>query len=129
MVAHSTNAEEDPRATVVADLMRHAAELIRAELALARAEFADEARRARRSITLLLVGAGALQCGVLFLGVALPAALGAGPLVVIIIAASVITAGLLAMLVAWHQVARPRFVRTRRRLTTSTPPTPEEPLQ
>jgi hypothetical protein len=116
---------DDGNTKHVSDLMRHTAELIRAEVALARDELGEEARRARRGVTFLLVGTLTTQCGVLFLGVALPAALGASPLEIAVIAAVIITIGLLMTLLAWVLMTRPRFVRTRQRLVNPQTPSVE----
>jgi hypothetical protein len=117
MTQHSAHTERDQTATVVSDLLRHAGELVRAEAELARDEFMEEARRARRSVTFLLIGTATTQCGVLFLGVALPAALGVGVLEITAIAAVVIAIGLATTLFGWLHVARPPFERTRHRLS------------
>lgn len=109
----------------MADLARHARELISAELELARDEFADELRRARRGVTILLIGVATTQCGVLILALALPAALGAGPGEAAAIASVVTGLGLVAMLIAWMMMMRPYFVRTRDRLGGQKPQSEE----
>lgn len=127
MTPHHEIPGRDHSATVVSELVRHAGELIRAEAELARDEFVEEARRVRRGVALLLIGTATAQCGVLFLGVSLPVVLGVGTLEIALIAATIIATGVLTMLFAWLNMARPCFERTRRRLT-ELQPLPEETL-
>jgi hypothetical protein len=74
---------------------------------------------------LLLVGALAIQCGVLFLVAAAVLAMDADPIQLVWLAVVVFVVGLAVMQLARLSMTRPHFARTRHRLTRQSHPSKE----
>jgi len=101
---------------VIGDALRHAQELIRAEMALAKAELKAEIASAKYAFGAFALGALLLNCALLVAAVALLLALGKSSAFAFAIAGALLGLALVALLIGARLLHVPDMRRTRSRV-------------